>query len=71
MADLPKTLKDAAYVTIGLGVIGFQKAQVRRQELSSFHRGDLGDRNPTGISSEHDKDVEQFVRRQCEGFVLQ
>jgi len=34
MADLPKTLKDAAYVAIGLGVIGFQKAQVRRQELN-------------------------------------
>jgi hypothetical protein len=28
------TLKDAAYVTIGFGVIGFQKAQVRRQELT-------------------------------------
>ena len=27
------TLKDAAYVTIGAGVLGFQKAQVRRQEL--------------------------------------
>ena len=28
------TLKDAAYVTIGLGVLGFQKAQVRRNELT-------------------------------------
>ena len=28
------TLKDAAYVTIGLGVLGFQKAQVRRVELT-------------------------------------
>jgi DNA anti-recombination protein RmuC len=27
------TIKDAAYVTIGVGVLGFQKAQVRRQEL--------------------------------------
>jgi len=27
------TLKDAAYVGIGFGVLGFQKAQVRRQEL--------------------------------------
>jgi hypothetical protein len=26
--------KDAAYVAIGLGVIGFQKAQVRRRELT-------------------------------------
>ena len=33
MADVQKTLKDAAYVAVGLGVIGFQKAQVRRREL--------------------------------------
>ncbi len=31
--DLSKTLKDAAYITVGLGVIAFQKAQVQRQEL--------------------------------------
>jgi hypothetical protein len=31
---LTKTLKDAAYITVGLGVIGFQRAQVRRRELS-------------------------------------
>ena len=30
---MTKTLKDAAYVAVGIGVIGFQKAQVRRQEL--------------------------------------
>jgi hypothetical protein len=34
MADVQKTLKDALYVTVGLGVIGFQKAQVRRRELT-------------------------------------
>jgi hypothetical protein len=28
------TIKDAAYVTIGLGVLGVQKAQVRRVELT-------------------------------------
>ena len=33
MPDLKKTIQDAAYVTVGLGVIGFQRAQVRRQEL--------------------------------------
>ncbi len=27
------TAKDAFYVTVGLGVMGFQKAQVRRQEF--------------------------------------
>lgn len=26
-------LKDAAYVTVGLGVVGFQRAQVRRHEM--------------------------------------
>ena len=31
--DIGKTLKDSMYVTIGLGVIAFQKAQVQRQEL--------------------------------------
>jgi hypothetical protein len=31
--DLRKTLEDAAYVAVGFGVLGFQKAQVRRQEL--------------------------------------
>jgi uncharacterized membrane-anchored protein YhcB (DUF1043 family) len=33
MADTTKTLKDAAYVLIGLGVIATQKVQVRRREL--------------------------------------
>ncbi|MEO6124184.1 MAG: hypothetical protein ABIR32_10785 [Ilumatobacteraceae bacterium] len=28
------TAKDAAYITVGLGVMAFQKAQVRRRELS-------------------------------------
>jgi len=31
--DLFKTLKDAAYVAVGFGVIAFQKTQVRRREL--------------------------------------
>ncbi len=31
--DLRKTLTDAGYVTIGLGVLGYQQAQVRRREL--------------------------------------
>jgi len=39
MADVSKTLKDAGYVLIGLGVIGFQKAQVRRVELSKEFEG--------------------------------
>jgi hypothetical protein len=31
--DVRKTLSDTAYVTIGLGVLGFQQTQVRRREL--------------------------------------
>jgi ElaB/YqjD/DUF883 family membrane-anchored ribosome-binding protein len=34
MADMTTNLKDAAYITVGLGVLGFQKAQVRRVELT-------------------------------------
>ena len=31
---LKDTIKDAAYVTVGMGVLGFQRAQVRRVELT-------------------------------------
>ena len=31
--DATKVLKDALYVSVGLGVIAFQKAQVQRNEL--------------------------------------
>jgi hypothetical protein len=34
-AEITKVAQDAAYVALGLGVIGFQKAQVRRRELQS------------------------------------
>jgi ABC-type transporter Mla subunit MlaD len=34
--DISKAAQDAAYVAIGLGVIGFQKAQVRRQEIQKL-----------------------------------
>ncbi|MBV8159291.1 MAG: hypothetical protein JO265_00045 [Acidimicrobiia bacterium] len=34
MADVTKTVKDAAYVTVGLGVLAFQKAQVARRDLA-------------------------------------
>ena len=33
MTDVRKTLTDAGYIAIGLGVMGFQQAQVRRREL--------------------------------------
>ncbi|HUF32062.1 MAG TPA: hypothetical protein VMN58_02490 [Acidimicrobiales bacterium] len=33
MNDVTTVLKDAAYITVGAGVIAFQKAQVQRQEI--------------------------------------
>jgi hypothetical protein len=33
MPDVRKTLTDAGYIAIGLGVMGFQQAQVQRREL--------------------------------------
>jgi hypothetical protein len=33
MPDVRKTFTDAGYIAIGLGVMGFQQAQVRRREL--------------------------------------
>lgn len=43
MADLRNIAKDAAYVAVGFGVIGFQKAQVRRRELRKQLDGQLGE----------------------------
>lgn len=37
--DITKAAQDAAYVAIGLGVIGLQKAQVRRRELQTQFEG--------------------------------
>ncbi len=40
--DLTTVAKDAAYVAIGLAVLGLQKAQVRRREISSRLDGVCG-----------------------------
>jgi len=39
---LPSFVKDAAYITVGLGVLAFQRAQVQRVELQKQFEG-LGD----------------------------
>lgn len=39
--DITKTAKDAAYVAIGLGVMGIQRAQVRRRELIELAKQQL------------------------------
>ena len=33
--DVTKTVREAAYVAVGFGVLGFQQAQVRRRQLAS------------------------------------
>jgi hypothetical protein len=38
-ADIGQALKDGAYVAIGLGVLGFQRAQVQRVELTKQLEG--------------------------------
>jgi hypothetical protein len=37
--DLTNVVKDAAYVSVGLGVIAFQRLQVRRNELTKALSG--------------------------------
>jgi hypothetical protein len=65
--EITKTARDAAYVVVGLGVLGFQRAQVRRQELqkrltdrSQIH-GHLGD--VRGEVTKRVKDVDEAVEQ--------
>src|SRR4051794_16000527 len=41
--DVRNALKDAFYVTVGLGVIAYQRVQVQRQELRKQLESQLGD----------------------------
>ncbi len=41
--DIPRIARDAFYVGVGLGVIGFQKAQVQRVELTKTVKGQVGE----------------------------
>jgi hypothetical protein len=43
MADVRSTLRDAAYVGIGFGVLAFQKAQVQRVELQKRLESSVGE----------------------------
>lgn len=45
--DLANAVKDAAYVSVGLGVIAFQRLQVRRNELAKALSGPVGDTKGT------------------------
>lgn len=42
--ELTDTLKDAAYVSVGLGLIAVQRLQVRRNEITKVLGAALGDR---------------------------
>ena len=65
--EITKTARDAAYVVVGLGVLGFQRAQVRRQELQkrlsqrSAVQGHLGD--VRGEVTKRVKDVDEAVEQ--------
>jgi hypothetical protein len=43
MSSLNEAVKDAAFVAIGFGVLGFQRAQVRRHELTKQLKPQIGD----------------------------
>jgi ElaB/YqjD/DUF883 family membrane-anchored ribosome-binding protein len=43
MADVREIIRDAAYVSIGFGVLAVQKAQVQRQELQKRLETGLGE----------------------------
>jgi soluble cytochrome b562 len=56
--QLTKTLKDAAYVTVGLGVLAVQKAQVSRRELTKQVESQL-----SGTTEHLQKVARQFEER--------
>jgi ElaB/YqjD/DUF883 family membrane-anchored ribosome-binding protein len=42
LEDVQKAVRDSFYVTVGLGVIAYQKAQVQRQELRKQFEDTIG-----------------------------
>jgi hypothetical protein len=53
--------RDAAYVAVGLGVLGYQRAQVQRNELKSFLSKDFSlDQHLDGVRTELTKGLEQL-----------
>jgi ElaB/YqjD/DUF883 family membrane-anchored ribosome-binding protein len=67
MTDVRSTLKDAAYVGIGFGVLAFQKAQVQRQELQKRLESTVGDaRGSFGKLSDDVQDRIKLVEERIE-----
>jgi hypothetical protein len=53
--------REAAYVAVGLGVLGYQRAQVQRVELQSLLSKDFSlDQHLSGVRSELSKGVKQL-----------
>jgi hypothetical protein len=53
--------RDAAYVAVGLGVLGFQRAQVQRVELQNRLSKDFSlDQHLSGVRAELTKGVKQL-----------
>jgi hypothetical protein len=53
--------RDAAYVAVGLGVLGYQRAQVQRVELQNRLSKDFSlDQHLSGVRSEVHKGVQQL-----------
>jgi ElaB/YqjD/DUF883 family membrane-anchored ribosome-binding protein len=67
MTDLRSTIKDAAYVGIGFGVLAFQKAQVQRQELRKRLESSVGEaRGGFGKLNEDVQDRFKLVEERLE-----
>ena len=62
--DLTRSLQDAAYVSIGLGLMAFQKAQVQRRELSDALRQAAG--GARDVVGDNLKVVEERLRAATE-----
>lgn len=66
--DVTTVLKDAFYVTVGLGVIGFQKAQVQRQEITKALKGQVADAQQRfGSTDEIIGDAKDQVQKLIDG----
>ena len=52
--EIPKLVEDTLYTAVGLGVLGFQRIQVHRQELK---------RSLAGLACEARRNASQFVER--------
>ncbi len=68
--DVAQVLKDALYVGVGLGVIGLQKVQVRRRELTRSVKQQVGEgRNPLDrLDADLARDARAQVEKLADGF---